>query len=234
MRGPAGRRGVGMPSRTRSAAPLLRSRISCEMRVRARVMSRESRTTPGPSVRASGLQALASGRHSEPDLLLRLTGRLVKGCRSTPTLAPGRPTDRPPIYSPTGASGGPTRASCDPTRAFDGCAPPPAHAFLRADRVRSARDCVRAETPYPSPSSNAALAAATRRSTRSWWPIRAAVSIVLGPGSRGRSSTSTSSQEVTPRRARTRSSGRKNAHLGGGGQRSRALRAVSMARWNVG
>ena len=63
--GRAGRRGDGMPSRTRSAAPLLRSRISWEMRVRAREMSRASSTVrPVPADRAAvtagGWQAQAS------------------------------------------------------------------------------------------------------------------------------------------------------------------------------
>ena len=40
---------VGMPSRTRSPAPLLRSRISWEMRVSARAMSRSSRTVRPPA-----------------------------------------------------------------------------------------------------------------------------------------------------------------------------------------
>ena len=69
--GRAGTPRVWRPSRTRSAAPLLRSRISWEMRVRARAMS------PGSSTDASE----GAGRHRGPDLLLRLTGRLVKGCR---------------------------------------------------------------------------------------------------------------------------------------------------------
>ena len=81
---------LGMPSRTRSSAPLLRSRISCEIRVRARVMSRASRTTRELVGRARRHQAVdsfaraAEGAQSTSasDLLLRLTGRLVKGCRS--------------------------------------------------------------------------------------------------------------------------------------------------------
>src|SRR3954451_1107167 len=67
---------LGIPSRTRSRAPLLRSRISWEMRVSARAMSRSSRTT-----RPEGGAACCSGvgwAHTGAlDLLLRLTGRLV-------------------------------------------------------------------------------------------------------------------------------------------------------------
>ena len=49
--GPAGTPRVWRPSRTRSAAPLLRSRISWEMRVRARAMSPESSTMRGSAMR---------------------------------------------------------------------------------------------------------------------------------------------------------------------------------------
>ena len=49
IRSASGTPRLGMPSRTRSSAPLLRSRISCEMRVSARTMSRSSRTTRAAS-----------------------------------------------------------------------------------------------------------------------------------------------------------------------------------------
>ena len=78
---------VGTP-RTRSpSAPLLRSRISWEMRVSARLMSSASRTVrPVPAVPDDEPDALVDGavRDTAPDLLLRLTGRVVKGCRCRP------------------------------------------------------------------------------------------------------------------------------------------------------
>ena len=62
---------VGMPSRTRSSAPLLRSRISWAMRVRAREMSRASRTVRRVGRVVGGLaagwaQARAAGPPSPP------------------------------------------------------------------------------------------------------------------------------------------------------------------------
>ena len=91
IRSASGTPRLGMPSRTRSLAPLLRSRISWEMRVRARSMSRSSRTTR-PSGAGCLLRRAARAHPVMRDLLLRLTGRLVKGCRSGVTL-PGRRRD---------------------------------------------------------------------------------------------------------------------------------------------
>ena len=73
---------VGMPSRTRSSAPLLRSRISWAMRVRARAMSGASRTRR-TACRTAGAAGVLRAGVIAPDLLLRLTGRVVKGCRSS-------------------------------------------------------------------------------------------------------------------------------------------------------
>jgi glutamate synthase domain-containing protein 2 len=72
---------VGIPSMTRSWAPLLRSRISWAMRVSAREMSRASRTVR-PSSPAGGHGGGFVSAGMKKDLLLRLTGRLVKGCRT--------------------------------------------------------------------------------------------------------------------------------------------------------
>ena len=68
---------VGMPSRTRPSGPLLRSRISWEMRVSAREMSRASRT-----VRPSG-RAAASG-----------AGASDVGCAGTIRSGPPSPPHR--------------------------------------------------------------------------------------------------------------------------------------------
>ena len=85
---------VCRPSRTRSSRPLLRSRISWEMRVSAREMSRASRTVRSVVARVApqgrSVQMRDGQAATAPDLLLRLTGRLVKGCRSGPTVAAGQ------------------------------------------------------------------------------------------------------------------------------------------------
>ena len=56
------------------------------MRVRAREMSRASRTVRPVSAVTGGSGLRQAQASSVPDLLLRLTGRLVKGCRSRPTV----------------------------------------------------------------------------------------------------------------------------------------------------
>ena len=77
---------VGMPSSTRSSAPLVRSRISWAIRVRARVTSAASRTSrSGGSVGRTiglGLCWHRGRRGHRADLLPRLSGRVVKGCRA--------------------------------------------------------------------------------------------------------------------------------------------------------
>src|SRR5450631_2782181 len=78
-----------MPRTTRSAEPLLRSRISWATRRRARETSPElitTRTVWAPSGRSLGGlsdDGADSGRVTAPNLLPRLTGRVVKGCLST-------------------------------------------------------------------------------------------------------------------------------------------------------
>src|SRR5450759_4594385 len=89
---------VGIPRRTRSWEPLLRSRISWATRRRARDTSAELITTRAVSAdwspnRPSG-GGTESGRVTAPDLLPRLTGRVVKGCRSIAAiLTPHRDPD---------------------------------------------------------------------------------------------------------------------------------------------
>ena len=83
---------VGMPSRTTSSAPLLRSRISWAMRVSARCdVASGSRTARATRPMRRWCRS-AGGRTSWPtDLLPRLTGRVVKGRRTVANLpaAPG-------------------------------------------------------------------------------------------------------------------------------------------------
>src|SRR5680860_1087252 len=85
---------VGIPRRTRSCAPLLRSRISWATRRNARDTSPELITTRAVSAGWSAERpsdgGTKSGRVTAPDLLPRLTGRVVKGCRSNAAIVAPR------------------------------------------------------------------------------------------------------------------------------------------------
>ena len=97
---------LGMPSRTRSSAPLLCSRISCAMRRRARDTSLAERTVrPVGSSGWPGGHGGVGARQDDADLLPCLTGQVVKGCRNAvPTLRGGRGRPRRRLAVRTGGT----------------------------------------------------------------------------------------------------------------------------------
>src|SRR5665647_2420934 len=106
---------VGIPRRTRSCEPLLRSRISWATRRKARDTSPELITTRAVSADWSAERpsdgGTESGRVTAPDLLPRLTGRVVKGCRSNAAILALRRDDEGARHVPQLRQGGRTGAS---------------------------------------------------------------------------------------------------------------------------
>ena len=127
---------VGMPSRTRSLAPLLRSRISWEMRVRARAMSRSSRTVrPVGSDGAPAEQAMAG--HTQlcvTSFSASRDGSLKDVDRADPTAA------RPSLPTPSACEHGePATASAERhrrARRRPGDSPSPCVAAVSATTAR--------------------------------------------------------------------------------------------------
>ena len=182
MRRASGTPRLGIPSSTRSRGPLLRSRISWAMRVRAREMSRPSITTRPTSL----VSVFVSGRALKPltsfsasrDGSLKDVDRgdpSSPGLRAVSPRSVSRPVPRPAPCQARPRADPPvprrrSRAAAPPAAGRDGHPPLRRHARERGDVVPARGRRPRAGQHGPLPGPGEAPARATLASRSPPWP----------------------------------------------------------------